>query len=308
MTIHRSLGWPGFDSGCEPNPNDQVEDPIIMRALEREVVDVLWAAFEPLLPVRMDAHPLGCHRRRIPDRLCFRGILIRLVSGVSWVDIEAILDHQVSDTTLRARRDEWIDAGVFDALEAEALAAFDRIVGLDLDDVAIDGSLHKAPYGGELTGPNPCDRAKCGWKWSVASERHGIPIAWTIDGANRNDVRMLVPTLEAIAATGLLKDIDTMHLDRGYDSGAVRAMLRDAGIDEFEIQRRGTKVPGVKKQPLRLGMRWVVEATNTWWSNYGQLRRNTDRKIAHRHAALSLATVVVILGRLLDYRDRWSLT
>ncbi|MGH8950459.1 MAG: hypothetical protein ACRDX9_03450 [Acidimicrobiia bacterium] len=73
------------------------------------------------------------------DRLCFRGILIRLVTGASWVDVEAILDHQVSDTTLRGRRDEWIDAGVFDALKTEALAAFDRIVGLDLDDVALDG-------------------------------------------------------------------------------------------------------------------------------------------------------------------------
>jgi hypothetical protein len=42
----------------------------------------------------------------VPDRLCFRGIPIRLGTGASWVDIEAILDHQVSDTTLRARRDE----------------------------------------------------------------------------------------------------------------------------------------------------------------------------------------------------------
>jgi hypothetical protein len=96
-----------------------------------------------------------CHRPRVADQLCFRGILIRLVTGASWVDIEAIFDHAVSDTTLRARRGEWIDAGVFDALRDEALCAFDRIVGLDLDDVALDGSLHKAPYGGEGTGPKP---------------------------------------------------------------------------------------------------------------------------------------------------------
>jgi hypothetical protein len=232
--------------------------------------------------------------------------LIRLVTGASWVDIEAILDFAVSDTTLRARRDEWIDAGVFDTIKDEALAAFDRIIGLDLDDVALDGSLHKAPYGGEGTGPNPTDRAKLGWKWSVASERHGIPIGWAIDGANRNDVRMLEPTLDAVAQHGLLVDIDTLHLDRSYDSNAVRARLRTVGIDQFEIQLRGTKVPGVKKQPLRLGLRWIVEATNTWWSNYGHLRRNTDRKSCHRHAALCLATTVLIVARLIDWRDRWS--
>jgi transposase len=293
-------------AGAHPTPDDQVEDPIIMRALEPEVVDVVWKTVEALLPAPVETHPLGCHRPRVPDRLCFRGILIRLVTGASWVDIEAILDHQVSDTTLRARRDEWIDAGVFEALKTEALAGFDRIVGLDLDDVALDGSLHKAPYGGEGTGPNPTDRAKLGWKWSVAAERHGIPIGWAIDGANRHDVRMLEPTLDALRDAGLLADVGLLHLDRGYDSSAVRDRLRHAGIDQFEIQRRGTKVPGVKKQPLRLGLRWIVEATNTWWSNYGQLRRNTDRRARHRHAALCLATTILIVGRLLAYRDRRS--
>ena len=77
-----------------------------MRALEAEVVDAIWTAVASLLPPPDRSHPLGCHRPRVPDRLCFRGIIIRLVTGASWVDIEAILDHQASDTTLRARRDE----------------------------------------------------------------------------------------------------------------------------------------------------------------------------------------------------------
>jgi transposase len=279
----------------------------IMRALEADVVDAVWAATEPLLPAP-PTHPLGCHRPRVPDRLCLWALLIRLTTGASWVDIEAILDHQVSDTTLRARRDEWIAAGVFERLKAEALAAFDRIVGLDLTEVALDGSLHKAPYGGEGTGPNPTDRGKQGWKWSVAVDRHGVPIGWTIDGANRNDVRMLEPTLDDIAAGGLLVDIDTLHLDRGYDSAAVRQRLAGYGLTDVNIQRRGTKQPGGNKQPVRLGLRWIVEATNTWWSNYGQLRRSTDRRNHHRQAALCLATVVLIVGKLIAWRNRWSPT
>ena len=175
-----------------------------MRALEPEVVDAVFAAIEPLLPEPPE-HPLGCHRPRISDRLCFWGFLIRLTTGSSWVDIEAILEHRVSDTTLRTRRDEWIDAGVFDQLCAEAIAAFDRIIGLDLSEFAIDGSLHKAPYGGEGTGANPTDRGKLGWKWSIGVDRHGIPLGWAIDGANRNDVRLLEPTLDAIAAERLAR-------------------------------------------------------------------------------------------------------
>ena len=116
-----------------------------MRALDPEVMDAMWAAGEPLLPVSGDDHPLGCHNPRIADRVCFEGILIRLVTGCSWVTAERLIAHQASDTTLRARRDEWVDAGVFDALADEALRAYDRIVGLDLSEAGVDGSIHKAP-------------------------------------------------------------------------------------------------------------------------------------------------------------------
>jgi hypothetical protein len=94
--------------------------------------------------------------------------------------------------------------------------------------------------------------------------------------------------------------------DRSYDYPKIRSQLHARGLVELDIQRRSTKPPPGTPHRLTLGLRWIVEATNTWWSNYGQLRRNTDRKIRHRHAALQLATAVLIVGRLIDYRDRWS--
>lgn len=291
-----------------PNNDDTAEDLNIMRALEREVVDAVWAAVEALIPPVPEHHPLGCHRPRVADRLCFWGILVRLVTGCSWVSVEAILERQVSDTTLRARRDEWIAAGVFDRLREHALHAYDRIIGLDLSEVALDGSLHKAPCGGEGTGPNPTDRAKCGWKWSVATDANGIPIGWAIDGANRNDLKLLGPTLDDVAYAGLLEEIETLHLDRGYDYPKIRAQLAGLGLDDLNIQSR-TKPGAVietAKQPLRLGMRWVVEGTNSWLSNYGQLRRNTDRRTRHRHAQLCLVVVLLVTAKLIDWRNRWS--
>src|SRR5687768_6375247 len=62
-----------------------------------------------------------------------------------------------------------------------------------------------------------------------------------IDGANRNDVRMLEPTLNAVEAMGLLTDIGTLHLDRGYDYPVVRARLAGYGLDDLNIQQRGIK-------------------------------------------------------------------
>lgn len=279
-----------------------------MRALDPEVVDAVWAAVEPLLPPPDRSHPLGCHRPRVPDRLCFRGILIRLVTGASWVDIEAILDRQVSDTTLRARRDEWIEAGVFDRLATEAVSAYDRIIGLDFADCTVDGSQHKAPAGGEGTGPSPVDRGKLGWKWSLFADSNGIPVAWIADAANRNDCVMLNPTLQVANHHGVLIECETLHLDRGYDNPVVRRMVATLGIElECSKVRKRAKARRAKKI-VPLGLRWPIERANSWLSNFGQLRRNTDRRIVHRLAQLALAVTLLLTAKLIDWRDRWSPT
>jgi hypothetical protein len=74
-----------------------------------------------------------------------------------------------------------------------------------------------------------------------------------IDAANRNDICLLEPIIDAIDHTGLLADIDTLHIDRSYDYPVVRRQLAVLGLHDLDIQRRGTKQSG--KQPLRLGMR-----------------------------------------------------
>ena len=278
-----------------------------MRALDPEVVDAVWAAVEPRLPAPpVDDHPLGCHRRRVEDRICFEGILVRLVTGCSWVDAERLMGNRVSDTTMRARRDEWVAAGVFDALADEALAAYDRIIGLDLDDCSVDASLQKAPRAQDEVGPSPVDRGKRGWKWSLFTDRNGIPLSWIAAGANRNDCVLLEPTLAAAATRGLVGECATLHLDRGYDNGVVRAAVTAAGIADLvcsKVRKRGT---GTVKKSAPLGLRWPIERTNSWLSNFGQLRRNTDRRVQHRLAQLALAVAVLLTAKLIDWRDRWS--
>ncbi len=46
--------------------------------------------------------------------------------------------QQGNVTTLRDRRTDWLAAGVFDKLVEEALAGYDRIIGLDLSEVGVD--------------------------------------------------------------------------------------------------------------------------------------------------------------------------
>ena len=278
-----------------------------MVALHSRTVDALWAAIEPRLSERpVDTHPLGCHRPRRDDRDCFEAILHRLVTGCSW-DVAGRLGKG-SETTLRRRFNEWVDAGVFEGLVDEALEGYDRIVGLDLSEVAVGGSQHKAPFGGEGTGPKPTDRAKCGWKWSIATDRHGIPVGWEQAGANRNDCILLEPTLDAVDGRGLLTEIETLHLDRGYDNSVARALCVELGLDDVVCAKKRKRGTAHKKLPVPLGMRWPVERTNSCLSNFGQLRRNTDRYIHQRLAQFALAVTAIITVKLIKWADRWSPT
>ena len=168
--------------------------------------DAIWQSFAAYLPDRGHIHhPLGCHRPRISDRDCFEAILFRLVTGCSW-DVAGRLGKG-GETTLRRRRDEWVAVGAFQQLVEEAINAFDKVIGLDLSEVSVDGSLHKAPMGGEGTGrirPTGARPAGSGdrHRHQRGADRMGI------EGANRNDSILLAPTLDDVKARGLLADIE----------------------------------------------------------------------------------------------------
>ena len=92
-----------------------------------------------------------------------------------------------------------------------------------------------------------------------------------------------------------------MHLDAGYDCRPCRTELAQRGLHE-RISRRG------KPAPVQVGKRWVVERTNSWLNDFGQLRRCTERRKTCVEAYLALAAAIVILRALRAawYRYRWD--
>lgn len=273
----------------------------MMRAWDPFVKHAVKTAIAPLLPQPTRDPRLG-GRPRVPDEICLMAIWLRLISGMSWESIEQTLKdagHRVSDTTLRSRRDDWIEIGVFTALVAEAWRAYDHIIGFDLSNVAIDGSQHRSPCGGEGTGINPFDRGKLGWKWVMTVDANGIPLGWVTDGANRNDFALLRDVMDVTITNHRHVPIGRMHLDRGFSYQCTPTRLEEFEIDELVMKPRGGR--GERKKLVGLGGSWIVEAANSWFTNYGQLRRNTDRKKVHRDAAICLAVTILILGRLLDF-------
>src|SRR5215216_1095495 len=144
-----------------------------MPAIPAYIIEPIWQQLSALLPRTQTHHPLGCHRPRIPDRVVFEKLVQVLVFGCTY---ERISDELCSASTLRRRRDEWIEAGVMEALEGMALESYDRIIGLELSEVAVDGCITKAPCGGEKAGRSPVDRGKQGIKRSMVVDGRGIPL------------------------------------------------------------------------------------------------------------------------------------
>ena len=121
---------------------------------EFRLSDTLWERLSPHLPVHVPkAHPLGCHRPRVPDRQVLDGIFFVLRTGCQWKALSAT--GICSSSTAHSRFQAWVQAGVFARLWDEALHDYDDLIGLNFAWMALDGSLHKAPLGGKKNRAQP---------------------------------------------------------------------------------------------------------------------------------------------------------
>jgi putative transposase len=224
--------------------------------------DELWEQMEKLLPPRK-AHPLGCHRPRVPDRLAMNAILLVLRTGMQWNALN--VTRICSSSSAHRRFSEWRDAGVFKVFWREGLLEYDRLKGIDWDWLSMDGAMTKAPLGGEKTGPNPTDRSKSGVKRSLLTEASGIPLAIAIDGANRNDMKLVAATLEKLMVKRPQPSEEKpqgLCMDKAYDFDEVRELIEGLGFTAH-IRARGEEQRNIRELGYR-ARRWVVERTHGW--------------------------------------------
>jgi transposase len=142
-------------------------------ALPPYIIEPIWQQFAALLPEHRTDHPLGCHRPRIPERIVFEKLVQVLVFGCAY---EKIADASCSESTLRRRQDEWIELGAMQRLREICIDAYDRLIGLELSEVAVDCCITKAPCGGEKAGSSPVDLKANGassarWRWTPRASR-----------------------------------------------------------------------------------------------------------------------------------------
>ncbi|MGW3827422.1 IS5 family transposase [Streptomyces sp. NPDC005071] len=235
-------------------------------------------------------HPLGCHRRRISDRIILDKMLQLLRFGCSY---EAIADTICSATIIRSRRDEWIRLVV---LPGASRSRWSPTSGPSASS-STRGAITKAPGGGEAAGRSPVDRGKQGLKRSGMTDGYGIPLGRALAGANRHDSPLLAPTLDRLESLGPLPDTITVHLDAGYDSDTTRALLSKRGLSG-RIAHKG------EKAPIQASRRWHVERTHAWQNAFHRLARCYERRVTVIDAFFDLADTIITVRSLI--RRSWT--
>lgn len=144
------------------------------------------------------------------------------------------------------------------------------------------------------SGPNPTDRAKSGVKRSVLTEGNGVPIGLAVEGANRQDMKMVRDTFESIVVKRpkpTRKKKQNMCLDKGYDYVEVRDLLKEFGFTAH-IRTRGEEAKQIMKEAGKRARRWVVERTHSWLNRFRRILIRWDKKpetyLAFLHFACAL--------------------
>ena len=137
-----------------------------------------------------------------------------LREGTPWRRLTATAS-QASGSTLRRRLQDWADGALLQQVHAVLVAML-----RGHPDLILDSCSARAKRGGDLTGPNPTDRAKRGTKYHVAVTGDGVPVACAATAANVNDTVLFERLF--LTAFAVVAKIGTVFADKGGACPAAR--------------------------------------------------------------------------------------
>ena len=207
-----------------------------------------------------------------------------LREGTPWRSLMASTGR-ASGSTLRRRLREWADGNRLQQAHAVLVAMLRGHPDLILDSCSV-----RAKRGGDLTGPNPTDRAKRGTKYHVAVTGDGVPVARAATAANVNDTLLCERLF--LAAFAVLARIQTVFADKGYDAEANRDLCRVFGVEPHLHKRGRPRGSGLGKK------RWPVERSNAWILENRRLALRYDRLGLIVQSLLQAACIFLAAGRV----------
>ena len=144
-------------------------------------------------------------------------------------------------------------------------------------------------------GPNPTDRAKSGVKRSLLTEADGVPIGLAVEGANRNDFKMVKATLESIPVQRpkpSRRNPQGLCLDKGYDYQEARDLAKEFWYTAH-IRARREEAQALKHQVGFKARRWVVERTHSWMNRFRRILTRWEKKVENYVGLLHLVCAII---------------
>lgn len=122
-----------------------------------------------------------------------------------------------------------------------------------------------------------------------------MPVAVVVAGANRNDHKLLGPTLAALPTARPLPSVQRpqgLCLDKGYDYPDTRRLAAEYGF-ELHLRTRGEEAQAKLREPGWKARRWVVERTHSWLNRFRRLLIRWDKRAANFQAHLHFACALI---------------
>lgn len=265
-----------------------------------QLSDSFWERIKPLLPKpKSRFRGRGKRRKNVggrppaDPRQIMAGILYILRTGCQW---NAVPREYGSGPTVHRYFQHWTKARVCKRMWRAGLQADDEVKGLAGQWQAADGALTKAPLGGQATGPNPTDRAKCGTKRSLLVEAKGVPLAIEVGPAQRHDMKLLAATLDRMMIDRPVPSASAKQhlcLDKGDAGEPAQQVAAESSYEIHVPDKANAKQKRKRQGGRRKARRWVVEVTHSWLNRFRRLQIRWEKKKANYLSLLYFACAII---------------
>ena len=136
-------------------------------------------------------------------------------------------------------------------------------------------------------------------KRSVLTDGKGIPLSVVLDGANRNDIKLLEKTLNNMVKFKTEVTDNTpqnLCLAAGY-TGAEKIISDKKYI--LHIRPRGEEKEEKIKNPNFKARRWVVEVTHSFFNRLRKLLVRYEKKERNYSALIHFACAVIVRRKII---------
>lgn len=259
----------------------------------KQLPDEVWQVFEPILPPVVWC---GVGRKPIGNRRCLHALIYVLITGMAWKMLAASFP---SYKTIQRRLKRWLEQDCFFTAWEQLATRYERLRGINWDQILLDGSKKPAKKGGEATGPSPVDRSKCGSAIHLVSDAQGMPLGVVITAAGANEgcqteqllqvMTVAPPEPEVANAAADPRDLPHARADGGYGNGPTRERARRAGFRMLAPSRGRTRVPGIGR------VRCAVERGHAFLAHFGRIARRFDHRLDRYLGWIQLAASLVFI-------------